>query len=105
MFIAVLVTVPDLNTAKKITKGLLSKHLCACVNIVRGIRSFFWWKKKIDTCKECLLIMKTRKSLFNKLKKEVLALHPYSVAEVIALPIEAVSEKYALWLKTETKNG
>ncbi|MFC1514998.1 divalent-cation tolerance protein CutA [Candidatus Omnitrophota bacterium] len=105
MFIVVFVTVPNLKSAKRIAKGLLEKRLCACVNIAPGLKSFFWWQGKIDKAKELLLIIKTRKSLFNKLKHAVLNLHPYDVPEVIALPITAASEKYAAWLRKETKNA
>ena len=105
MFITVFITTPDLRTANKISQGVLKKRLCACVNIVKGIESFFWWQRKIDKAKECLLVMKTRKSLFKKLEKEVISLHPYTVPEVISLPIVNISRKYAEWLKQETNGG
>ena len=105
MFIVVFVTVPDLKTAKKITKGLLAKKLCACVNIVKDIESFFWWQGKIDKAAELLLIIKTQKKLFKKLEKAILTLHPYQTVEIIALPIVLVNKKYASWIKQETKNG
>ena len=105
MFIAVFVTVPDSKTAKKISKALLRERLCACVNIIKDIQSFYWWQKKIDKSKECLLVIKTKKVLFNKLDKAVSSLHPYAVPEIIALPLVNVSKKYAAWLRKETKNG
>jgi periplasmic divalent cation tolerance protein len=105
MFIVVYVTVPDLKTAKRIAKGLLAKNLCACVNITKDLESFFWWQGKIDRAAEKLLIIKTRKSLFHKLKKEVRRLHPYKVAETIAMPIVAVNKEYASWIREETKDA
>lgn len=102
MFIVVFVTVPDLKTGKKIAEALLLKRLAGCINIVKGVDSLFWWKAKIDKAKEALLIIKTRKSLFSKLRKAVESLHPYEVCEVIALPLVGLNPKYASWLKRET---
>jgi len=103
VFIAVFVTVPDSKTAKKISKALLLKRLCACVNIIKDIQSFFWWQDRIDEAKEHLLIIKTKKALFAELEKEVISLHPYAVPEIIALDLVNVSKKYAAWLKKETE--
>lgn len=64
----------------------------------------FWWQGKIDKVSECLLVMKTRKYLFNKLKKAVKSLHPYDVPEIIALPLVGINKEYAAWLKKETRN-
>jgi len=103
MFITVFVTVPNNKIAQKITRGLLSKRLCACVNIIKNIESFFWWENKIDKAKEYLLIMKTKKTLFNKLNKEVLRLHPYKTPEIIAFKVAGINKDYASWLKKETR--
>ncbi len=103
MFIVVFVTVPSMKTGRKIAKELLSKRVAGCINILGRLDSFFWWKEKIDKAKECLLIIKTKKSLFSKLKKIVESLHPYDVPEVIALPLVDINDKYASWLREETK--
>ena len=105
MFIVVYVTVPDRKTGTKIAKDLLSKKLCACVSITKDCESLFWWQGKIDKAKERLLIIKTRKSLFNRLKKEVRRLHPYQVAEIIAMPIAAADKEYAAWIRKETRDA
>ena len=105
MFTVVFVTVPDRKTGTKIANGLLAKKLCACVNITKECESLFWWQGKIDRAKERLLIIKTRKSLFNRLKKEVRRLHPYKVPEIIAVPIAAADKEYAAWIREETKDA
>jgi len=72
--------------------------LIACANIVGGIESLFWWEGKIDSAKEVLLVMKTKKVLFKKLEAKVKALHSYKTPEIIALPVTAGSSAYLKWI-------
>ena len=101
MIIAVLVTIPQ-NKAKTIAKKLLTKRVCACVNIINGVESFFWWQGRIDTVKESLLIIKTKKSLFAKLKKAIKQNHPYDTPEIIGFEIDKSNKKYLDWVKKES---
>ncbi|MFH1622495.1 MAG: divalent-cation tolerance protein CutA [Candidatus Omnitrophota bacterium] len=98
MCIVVLVTAPSVSCAKKISGFLLKKRLVACVNIVNKLESFFWWQGKIDKAKEALLIIKTKKRLIKELIKAVKSKHPYSVPEIIALPIISGSKDYLDWI-------
>ncbi|MCD6583881.1 MAG: divalent cation tolerance protein CutA [Candidatus Omnitrophica bacterium] len=59
MAIFVLVTVPQ-SKATSLAKLILTKRLGACINIIKGVDSYFWWKEDIDKAKETLLIIKTR---------------------------------------------
>ncbi len=96
----VLVTAPKGKEAKKLSGLLLGRKLCACVNIIKGVDSFFWWKGKIDSASESLMVIKTKQSLLPALIKEVKAAHSYDVCEVIALPIIAGSKQYLDWVKS-----
>ncbi len=98
-FIIVLVTAKDRTQGKRIAKGLLKDKLIACANIVGGIESIFLWKGKIDSAKEVLLILKTKKSLFNRVADKVKSLHSYETPEIIAMPILAGEQKYLQWIK------
>ena len=64
--IVILVTAKDKKEAAKIAQGLLEAKLIACANIIDGVQSLFWWQGKIDSSKEVLLVLKTKKSLFKK---------------------------------------
>jgi periplasmic divalent cation tolerance protein len=99
-FIVVFVTAKDKEEAVKIAQGLLEDKLIACANIMEGVRSMFWWENKIDAGTEVLLVLKTKKSLFNKVDKKVKALHSYKTPEIIALPIVAGSADYLSWIRT-----
>lgn len=99
----VLVTIPQ-NKAKAFAKKLLKQRLCACVNVIKGVESFFWWKGKIDTAKEALLLIKTKDSNFIPLKKFIESIHPYEVCEVIACRIDKINKKYLSWLTKESRD-
>ncbi len=98
--IIALITSPK-KEAKKIARILLNKRLCACINIINSIDSLFLWHGKIDTAKEALLIAKTADHLFKKLEKEVLAIHPYDIPEVVNFKLNNVSKTYKDWLEKE----
>mgnify|MGYP000279969456 CR=1 FL=1 len=101
MTIAVLVTIPK-GKAKRLAKKLLERKVCACVNILKEVESLFWWKEKIDTAKESLLIIKTQTHLFEKLKETIKKYHPYDIPEVIGFKIDNVNKDYLDWIKEET---
>ena len=103
MFIVVFVTCANKKQADKIAKGLIKAKLAACVNLVNPINSLFWWQGKVDSCKETLLIIKTKKSIFERLEKLVKSLHGYDVPEIIALPIVKGSRKYLDWINDSTR--
>ena len=99
---AVLVTCESPARGEQIARGLLEKHLAACVNIVPGAKSLYWWQGKIENASECLLIIKTREEHLGALTAEVKRLHSYSVPEVIAFRIEGGNPDYLKWLTDET---
>lgn len=99
----VLITAPKGKEANRLSELLLKRKLCACVNIIKGVDSFFWWKGKVDSAKESLMMLKTKQSLLPMLIKEVKAAHSYDVCEVIALPIIAGSIEYLGWVQTSCR--
>jgi periplasmic divalent cation tolerance protein len=98
-FIVIMVMCATKKEAKRITDKLLKKCLVACVNIIPGVESKFWWKGAIDSAKETLIMMKTLHSNFKKVETEIKRLHSYEVSEIIAIPIIAGSKDYLSWIK------
>lgn len=92
------VTVPDDKIAKKLAKGLVEQKLAACVNIIPNVQSVYVWEGKLNEDAEYLMLIKTRTSRLEELSKWVRDNHPYSVAEVITLPIEQGNTPYMKWL-------
>ena len=99
-FAVVLVTAPDLKTARALAKAVLKARLIACANLVPKIESHYWWHGKIESNTETLLVLKTQKSKLAALEKLVLAKHPYDTPEFIVLPLSAGNKKYLDWLAT-----
>jgi len=100
-YIVVLITVKDSEEAQKIANSLLKRRQAACVNIVPEVNSHFWWKDKLDSARESLLIVKTKESLLPELIKSVKKIHSYSIPEIIALPIVGGSQDYLEWIDSE----
>jgi periplasmic divalent cation tolerance protein len=100
--LVVLVTAPSVEKAAELGRALVSERLAACANVVPGIRSIYWWDGKVQDEGEALILLKTTRGRFEALRDRVLVLHPYQVPEVIALPVEAGSEKYLEWIGRET---
>jgi periplasmic divalent cation tolerance protein len=97
-FAIVLVTAPDLKTARSLAKSALSARLIACANLIPKIESHYWWRGKIESGSEVLLVLKTQKSKLAALEKLMLALHPYDTPEFVVLPLSAGNKKYLDWL-------
>jgi len=98
MFSIVLVTAPDLKTARKLAKAALQARLIACANMIPKMESHYWWRGKIESGPETLLVLKTRKTRLAALEKLVLARHPYDTPEFLVLPLSAGNKKYLAWL-------
>ena len=96
--LVVLVTTPGRAVSEKLSKGLVQNRLAACVNRLPGIQSRYWWKGKVETAKEELLVIKTRQDRLSKLVKWVKGNHPYRVCEVISLPITGGNPDYLKWI-------
>ncbi|MCA9408358.1 MAG: divalent-cation tolerance protein CutA [Candidatus Omnitrophica bacterium] len=99
MYIVILITAKDQDEGQRISTGLLEDKLVACCNIIPKVQSFFWWDNKIDASEEVLLVIKTKKDLWEKVQNKVKQLHSYQTPEIIALPIVEGSLEYLNWIK------
>lgn len=95
-------TAPNMETARKIADDIVGKRLAACVNIVPGAESVYWWEGKVEREQEVLMIIKTRRELMDKLNQSVGELHPYDVHELVGMDIKGGGEKYLKWVWEET---
>ena len=93
-FFIVLVTAPDLKTARVLARAALQARLIACANLIPKIESHYWWQGKIESGAEVLLVFKTQKSKLASLEKLILAKHPYDTPEFIVLPLSAGNQRY-----------
>ncbi len=96
--VVVLTTAPNLKIAKPIARALITEKLAACVSLNKEWFSFYRWKGRIASNREVLLLIKTSKKNFIKVKRFIQAHHPYDLPEVIAIPIVQGSPEYLRWL-------
>ena len=97
-FLAILVTAPTVQVARKLARGALEQRLVACANIIPRIESHYWWQGKIDSSAEVLIVFKTTLRNVRAFEKFVLEKHPYDTPEFIALPIASGTNRYLDWL-------
>jgi periplasmic divalent cation tolerance protein len=97
--IVVLVTCGSAREARKIARAVVKQRLAACANILSSpVQSVYRWKGSAESAKEFLLIIKTTKARFSKLRAEVTRLHTYEVPEIIALPVATGATNYLSWI-------
>ena len=96
----VLTTAPSVKAAKSMAAALVRRKLCACATVQGGAVSFYFWKKRLRSSREALILIKTVKRRFKALEKYLKSMHPYELPEIIALPIAAGSKEYLQWLES-----
>lgn len=96
--LVVLVTAPETG-AQDLGRVLVDERLAACVNVVPGVTSIYRWEGRRAESKESLLVIKTRPERYAALERRVLELHPYSVPEVLALPVATGASAYLQWVQ------
>jgi periplasmic divalent cation tolerance protein len=100
--IIVLVTCPNRRVAEAIGRALVEERLVACANVVPGLTSIYRWQGRICRDAEVLVLLKTRRPRFGALSRRVRELHPYSVPEIIALPVALGAATYLAWIAEST---
>ena len=98
-------TYPSLVEAERIGKALLERRLAACVNILPGKISHYWWQGAIERGEEVVMIVKTRASLAEAVRAAVKEMHSYETPAILVLPIEGGEPRYLSWLMQETEQG
>ncbi|HLG19716.1 MAG TPA: divalent-cation tolerance protein CutA [Bdellovibrionota bacterium] len=93
------------KNARKIAQMLVDRRLAACVNIVPGVQSLFRWKGKRRDERECLILIKTRKSLLPQIERALRKYHAYELPELISLPLGKGSALYLEWIAQSTSKS
>lgn len=102
--IIVLSTVSNDVEAEKIARKLVDDQLAACVNIVGPVKSIYRWKGEVHHDEERLLIIKTVRDRFERVRIAIGEMHTYELPEAVAIPIEAGDEMYLNWI-TDHSSG
>ena len=96
-------TWPSAVEAEKAGRTIVERRLAACVNVLPGMVSHYWWEGQVERGEEAVMIVKTRASLAPAVEKAVKELHSYSVPAILVLPLENVEQTYLGWLMRETE--
>ncbi len=96
--VVALSTVGSPQDAERIARALVERRLAACVNIVPGVISFYRWRGELQRDAERMLVIKTRSEKLGALREALVALHPYELPELVALPIADGHPPYLGWI-------
>lgn len=96
------VTCPDERLAEQLSQELIKNRLAACTNIYSGMKSYYWWKGKLESANEVVLIIKTRVQLSQQCQSLILKHHPYTVPCILEIPVLGGHPAYLKWLAAET---
>ena len=103
--VLVYTTWPSIVEAERAGRAIVEKRLAACVNIVPGMISHYWWQDKIERAEETVMLIKTRASLAEAVRKAVKETHSYTTPAIMVLPLESVDADYYRWIVEEAKGA
>src|SRR5471032_1326089 len=93
----ILVTASSLDEARTIARAVLDQRLAACVNILPGVESHYWWQGKLESAPEVMLIIKSSAEQFEALAALVKEKHSYECPEIVAVPPGEIAPAYRKW--------
>ena len=100
--LVVFTTLENADDAKTLVNRLVTDRLVACGTIFPNATSLYRWEGKLEEAGEVMVMLKTRRERWEALQEAVRELHPYSVPELLALPVEAGLPDYLAWVRGET---
>jgi len=100
--VLVYTTWPSIVEAELAGRKIVERRLAACINILPGMISHYWWQGKIERAEEAVMLVKTRASLADEVGATVKELHSYNTPAVMVLPVESLDAAYHQWIVTES---
>ena len=100
--IAVLTNLPDSESAFNLAREVVHLRLAACANVLAPATSFYRWEGREERSAEVPVLIKSTEARYSDLEQAIKRLHPYSVPEIVAWPIERGSPDYLAWVERET---
>lgn len=94
-------TWPSVVEAEREGRRLVERRLAACVNILPGMVSYYWWEGAVERGEEAVMILKTRASLAEPLRAAIKEAHPYTLPAIVVLPVEGGDPAYLGWIAAE----
>ena len=91
-------TFPDIETARRIARELVTENFAACANIIPAIESIYRWQGRVEEGAETLVLFKTTAARSAAFQAKLKSLHPYEVPEIIFIPVTAGLPEYLCWV-------
>jgi periplasmic divalent cation tolerance protein len=95
----VLVTAPDVPSARRLARAAVKARLAACANLVPRLESIYWWQGKVESAAEVLVLFKTSRPRLAALEQFILKKHPYDTPEFLVVRVDQGSRRYLSWLE------
>jgi len=102
--VLVYTTWPSVVEAEAAGRQIVERRLAACVNILPGAISHYWWQGTIERAEEAVMIVKTRASLGEAVRTAVKEVHPYETAAITVLAVDSLDPDSHAWIMAETKD-
>lgn len=99
------VTGPDRETLVRIGRVLVEEALVACVNVLPGITSVYRWEDEVQVDAECMALFKTTGTRVERVCRRLAELHPYELAECVALDVVGGSAAYLDWVAESVRSA
>jgi len=96
--ILVSATCGSAEEAQRLARLLVEERLAACVQVVPQVRSVYRWRGAVEESEEWLLLVKSRRDLFEDLRRRLRAAHSYELPEIIALAVVDGEPDYLAWV-------
>lgn len=101
--VLVYTTYPSIVEAETAGRAIVERRLAACVNILPGMVSHYWWQGALERGEEVVMIFKTRAELAEAVRRAVRASHPYTTPAILVLPVDGGDPDYLAWIAGETR--
>lgn len=95
-------TASNKEEAIEIARKLVESRLVACVNVIDGATSLYWWEGEVQQESEALILAKTTSANVSAVIARILELHSYSTPCVTAMPIVGGNPAFLDWISAET---
>ncbi len=93
----VLTTYPSDAAAGRAAASVLERRLAACANVV-PIESRYWWKGRLESASESLVLFKTVPKRVGALLAFLEGTHPYETPEIVEVDVPRVNAGYLAYL-------
>ncbi len=103
-YLQVITTTNTEEEARKIQRVLVEERAAACVQIIGPISSLYWWEDKIEEAGEWICLAKAKSEDYQRIESLIKENHPYSMPEILAIPVSAGNKDYLAWISEVTSH-